>query len=404
MSDKWLWVIGGGLLQIPLIEEARTLNLKILVTDMSSFCPARDLADRFEAVDIFDITANLNLCKQLIDENMAIAGVLAAGIDAPETMAKLNEYLGLKGVSSKVARQIQQKDLFRQAMQDKGYPVPRFAVVSETQEISSAIEKVKFPLIVKPPANSASRDMKIFSEKEIDECISFITDLLKKYDRILVEELWEGLEQTVECLVDINGEFHDGFITDRHFTFENNFPVETGLVHPTEIPKSLQVDLYALAKQLANDFDIAAGAVKLDTILTKNGPRIIEMTVRHSGGFDCQYLVPLSTGKNILLAAIYTAIQQRFPDELLSPRWKKFGVTGSVWPNPGTIESISGLDQAKASKGVKHIFLRYEQGDKIEPYDNCAKRVAFIICVADSRGGAIDCLQKAQATLDIKTV
>ena len=44
--------------------------------------------------------------------------------------------------------------------------------------------------------------------------------------------------------MDIDGHFHRGFITDRHFTFASGFPVETGLVHPTELDAETQVALY----------------------------------------------------------------------------------------------------------------------------------------------------------------
>ena len=137
MIDSWLWVIGGGQLQVPVVEEAHLLGLKVLVTDMNPVCICSEYADRFEPVDIFDIDANLQLCRDLQNEGMQIAGVLAAGIDAPVTMAKINESLGLKGISSKTAYIIQQKDLFRQAMLDKGFPVPRFGIVKNIVESHS---------------------------------------------------------------------------------------------------------------------------------------------------------------------------------------------------------------------------------------------------------------------------
>lgn len=403
MSDNWFWVIGGGLLQIPLIDEARALGLKVLVTDLSEHCAAMPHADRFEAVDIFDIEGNLAFCERLQREGLRIAGVLAAGIDAPETMARLNQHLGLVGVSPEVARITQQKDLFRDALRGMGYPVPEYAVVRQPGELDEAIRRIGFPLIVKPPANSASRDMKIFHDGEADACRAFFEQQLGRYDRLLLETCWSGEEQTVESLVDIDGEVHDGFITDRKFTFQGGYAVETGLVHPTELPQEQQAELYALARSLARDFGIRAGAVKLDTIMTPQGPRLIEMAVRHSGGFDCQYLVPLATGKNVLRAAVYTAIQQKFPPELLRPRWERFGTTGSVWPEPGVIDAIEGLDEARAVSGVEHIFLRYQPGDRVAPYQDCAKRVAFIICVADSRQQARESLRQAQNRLVFRT-
>ena len=259
-----------------------------------------------------------------------------------------------------------------------------------------------YPLIVKPTNNSASRDMKIF-QKDSDALRAFITNNLKKYETLLIEEMFEGEEQTVESLIDINGSFHKGFITDRKFTFENGFPVELGLVHPTELPPNMQNELFSLAQKVAYDLEIDVGALKLDTIVTKDGPRIIELTLRHSGGYDCQYLVPRTTGKNILKAAILTAIGQAFNPALLEDSLHRFGVTGSVWPKSGIITKIEGLEEAKEIEGVEEIFFRYSVGDTIEPYIDCASRVAFIICTATSRKKAEEVLHKAIQTLKIET-
>lgn len=401
MKEKYLWVIGGGELQIPLIKEANKLGLKTVVSDYNPECVAKKYADVFVEIDIFDRNAHIKYLKSC---DFNIAGVLAAGIDAPETMAAMNEYLGLKGVSLKTALLVKNKDQFRLKLKELGYPVPEFKIITQENlgQLETLLEKMPYPLIVKPTNNSASRDMKIF-DKNSNELQNFIKNNIQKYKLVLVEEMFEGEEQTVECLVDINGSFHNGFITDRKFTFENGFPVELGLVHPTELPLNTQEELFGLAKQVAHDLEIDVGAVKLDTITTKNGPRIIELTVRHSGGYDCQYLVPRSTGKNILKAAILTAIGEVFESELLHDNLHRFGVTGSIWPQTGVITKITGLEEAKQIEGVEEIFFRYSLGDTITPYIDCASRVAFIICSAKSRKEANDILNKAIQTIQIET-
>jgi len=401
MIESYLWVIGGGQLQIPLIEEANKLGLKTIVSDLNNSCIAKPYADIFIHIDIFDIQAHLNYLKNC---DLPIIGVLAAGVDTPETMAAMNEYLGLKGVSLKTALLVKNKDSFRLKLQELGYPVPIFKIIHE-KNISSLDEilpQMPFPLIVKPTNNSASRDMKIF-ESNTEELKNFIISSVNKYKIILIEEMWEGEEQTVEGIIDVTGQFHNAFITDRKFTFKGGFPVELGLIHPTRLDNQTQVDLYALAKQVAYDLSIAVGAVKLDTILTSDGPKIIELTVRHSGGYDCQYLVPRSTGKNILKAAILNAIGEKFSPSLLKDTKGKFGVTGSIWPDMGTIISIIGLEDARKSKGVEEIFLRYKVGDKITPYINCASRVIFIICTGDSYEEAEKNLEIAIKKIHIKT-
>lgn len=401
MNKEYFWVIGGGVLQLPLIEEARDLGLYIIVSDLNNECAAKEKSDIFVHLDIFDIQGHLAYLK---NSTLNIVGVLAAGIDAPETMAAMNEYLGLKGVSLSTALLCKNKDQFRVKLKTLGYPVPGFVIIDSTSNnnYQKNINTLSFPVIVKPTNNSGSRDMKIFYENN-DFVYEFIQKNLEKYEVILVEELWIGSEQTVECLVDIEGVFHNGFITDRAFIFEGGYPVETGLVHPTQLDEAKQKALYNLAKKVAIDLDINVGAVKLDTIYTKEGPRIIELTVRHSGGFDCQYLVPRTTGKNILKCAILTAIQKKFDIKLLKDTLNKYGVTGSIWPKQGTIKSIKGIEEAKKLQGVEEIFLRHDVGDEIKEYNDCASRVIFIICTGDSLDEANLILEKAKEIIKIET-
>jgi len=400
-EERYLWVIGGAILQVPLIEEANKLGLKTIVSDFNSECVAREYSDIFVPLDIFDIDTHLSYLKNNKDLN--IVGVLAAGIDAPEVMAAMNEYLGLKGVSVETALLVKHKDKFRVELKRLGYPMPDFEIITQDDlgRLDEIFPLLRFPIIVKPTDNSGSRDMKIFSEIS-NELREFISDNFTKYSILLLESMWQGLEQTVECLLDIEGNFHRGFITDRKFIFENGFPVETGLVHPTELSLEKQEELYLLAQRVACDLNINIGALKLDTIYTDAGPRIIELTVRHSGGFDCQYLVPRSRGKNILKAAVLTAIGEKFNAELLEEKFQRYGVTGSLWPKAGTIQNISGIDEAKTLDGVEEIFLRYNEGDEITPYINCASRAMFIICTGKSRKEASDALQKAKELIKVE--
>ena len=103
-SKRVLWVIGGGSLQIPIIEEAKKLGLATLVTDMSSKCVAKAHADYFYPVDIFDVAGNVDLLFRLKHfDGLDIVGVLAAGIDANITAAVLARIAGLPGVDPQAA-------------------------------------------------------------------------------------------------------------------------------------------------------------------------------------------------------------------------------------------------------------------------------------------------------------
>ena len=86
---KFFWVIGGGLLQIPLIEEIKKLGYKVIVSDKSRNCVCSKRADVFFEIDIYDIPKHLEIAREFEKSKRKIVGVLAAGIDAPETMAVL---------------------------------------------------------------------------------------------------------------------------------------------------------------------------------------------------------------------------------------------------------------------------------------------------------------------------
>lgn len=50
--EEYLWIIGGGILQVPLIEEVNNLNYGVIVTDADSNCICKNKASFFEAIDM----------------------------------------------------------------------------------------------------------------------------------------------------------------------------------------------------------------------------------------------------------------------------------------------------------------------------------------------------------------
>jgi biotin carboxylase len=385
--SKYIWIIGGGQLQIPLVEEAKKLGYSTIVTDVNPNCVCSDIADIFETVDIFDIESNISLYERSFKTNLSIeiAGVLAAGIDAHQTMAYLSNHIGLVSVSPEIADLVSNKDLFRERMQKLGIETPRFKsiTVNDISNLENLTDQIGYPLIIKNTSSSGSRGTKIFYEPNIEEMILITKEAINvsRSKRALIESFWEGTEHTVETIFDINGNFHRCFITDRMFDKSNGFALETGLVHPSQLSEQMQESMYSLAEKTSRLIGVEVGASKFDMIFTNTGPKIIEMTVRLSGGFDCQYLVPSATGKNILKAALLTCVGKSFDNDCLKSKFRKVAISESLWPKPGgVIKAINGVDEVKKFPGFENIFFRYGVGDYIDDYIDCTKRVCFIIC------------------------
>ena len=403
MKDiDYFWVIGGGEMQIPVIEEARHLGLKIICSDLNPNCACARLADIFLPIDVFDIDTHVLQAKE-ISKTLHIAGVLAAGIDAPETMACIAEALGLQGVAPEIARLVHNKADFRRRLDALGFPVPRYTDFGEEQlsEVVALAQRIGYPLVLKNTDSSGSRGTRIFYRPDDEALRLAAVDAIRvsHSKRALMESFWEGPEQTIETLFDVNGNFHPCFITDRLFDKQEGYAIETALRHPTTLGKDLQAEMYRMAYEVAQAIGIKIGAAKYDCILTSQGPRIIEMTVRLSGGFDCQYLVPAATGKNVIRAAILTAMGMPFPPELLQPKFHRVAISRSLWPKPGRIRAVRGLEDARKIPGVEKIVMRKSEGDLIEPYTDCTKRVCFVIAAADTQEAVDDVFAQVERTI-----
>lgn len=402
-----VWVIGGGQLQIPLIDEIHKLGYSALVTDRNPECVCKDAADHFYPVDIFDISASVDLLFKLLSDGMRLKAVIAAGIDANVTAAILARLAGLPGVDPHVAAVLHNKAMFRRFLTENNLPCPRWVEVRNEKELLKAVKHVGFPLIIKNIDNSASRGTQKFFKRPED--IGVLLSAMEKArgasstKSALVEELLVGLEQTVETIFDANGKFRPCFITDRMFDQNNRFAVEIGLRQPTALSEKMQKNLYGLVKKTADKLGLTIGAAKGDTIYTSRGPMLLEMTSRLSGGFDCQYLVPSATGKNILRAAILTALGKPFPEDLVTDRLRRVGLTGSPWPKPGKIVSISGIEKARKIPGVEYIFMRYNLGEVITPYVDGARRSGFVIVTGRNEKEARETLNRALETIKIET-
>jgi biotin carboxylase len=406
MSDYY-WVIGGGLMQVPIIENLKSKKIKSIVTDASKECICAELADIFEAIDIFDIQRHLHFAKELKKRGINVVGVLAAGIDAPETMSRIGEFLELPVVSSEISKLVNNKAKFREWMKMHHFQTPIFKEFNKN-EFGKFLEfkkEIRYPFIIKNVNSSASRGTKIFYGPDESEEKRIFNEAIKvsRSNSCLVESVWTGTEHTVETFWDINKNFHRFFITDRIFDYTTGFPIEKGLINPTCLKDFEKQKCYELAESISRKLRINIGAAKFDMIYTRDGPRVIEMTTRLSGGFDCQYLVPAATGMNLLSAAIDTSMGRDINPRDIVKKSSKVAVSGSVWPEPGTVVKIEGVDAAQALPTTEHVFMRTKVGDIIENYENCADRTAIIICSDESEPGAKSALNKALNLIRIET-
>ena len=399
MRKRSIMILGAGVMQIPLIKKARDLGLFVIATDKNPEAEGRASADHYAAIDIKDARAHA-LWAKANREKYNICGVVA-GADVAITAATVSNALGLPGIPVDVAERSNNKWLMKKRWLADGVATPYAEEVESLAEARAAAEKVGYPCMVKAIDNAASRgSRRIDSGAELEDAL-IDAKRHSSTGTALIEEFVVGEEQSVELIIH-NGVHYRFGIVDRHFGFQP-FPIEVGHTNPTRLSLNIQESLYRLAIEAAASLGIEFGPYKADTIMTKRGPMVLELPARLSGGFHSQYTTPLATGLEPQKMAIALAACLDIKKEFFVPSRARVTVCKAVFPEPGKVMSIEGLEEARALSGVDEIFLMVRPGEEIAPYRNCGHRVCYIIASGADYNSADESWQMAASTLKIVT-
>ena len=401
LSADTLLLVGAGLLQVPAIELARSMGLHVVATDRDPKAAAFGLVDEAVTLDTKDVEGHVALARELAQRG-GLVGVYTEGADVEVTVARAAQAVGLPGCDPRAAEICSNKAEFRRMSAEAGLPGPRFREVETLAEARLALRELGLPAIVKALDNSASRGAtKIERADDLEEAFGEAVRWSGK-PTVLIEECLSGPEQSVETIVDQRGRQHRCNIVDRPFAFDP-FPIELGHDNPTSLSADDQDRVYELVEAHTKVVGIDLGAAKADTMWTERGPIVLEMTARLSGGFHSQYSSPLAHGTNDIKATLDLALGREADPADMTARWARHSICRALFPTPGVITAISGVDEALTLPGVEHVFFRMGVGEEIRPYRNCADRAGFVITCADTREQALAAAEQAMRTINVTT-
>jgi len=100
--QRHLLVIGGGVFQVPAIKVAKSMGLKVVVTDYNGDAEGMLMADYPIEVSTRNINLTVNAAKQF-HASCPLDGVMTVGTDASQTVAAVANALNLPGIPFEVA-------------------------------------------------------------------------------------------------------------------------------------------------------------------------------------------------------------------------------------------------------------------------------------------------------------
>src|SRR5690349_6459309 len=143
-----LLLVGAGLLQLPAIDIAHDMGLRVAATDMNPSAVGFETADEQYVLDTKDVDGHVQLARELHGRGDLVA-VFTEGADVEVTVADAAAAVGLPGVDPKAARICSDKAEFRRVCDAAGLPGPRFEEVETLAEAETAARSIGLPGIVK---------------------------------------------------------------------------------------------------------------------------------------------------------------------------------------------------------------------------------------------------------------
>ncbi|MDR0323755.1 MAG: ATP-grasp domain-containing protein [Treponema sp.] len=398
IKDK-LIILGAGIMQGPAIKIAKELGIYTIVLDGSSNAPCIPMADQFEQIDLKE-KEEIETFARSVQGSCSRLGIMTAGTDFSASVAWTAQRLGLPGIPYEAALNASDKSRMRACFKKASLPSPDFYTITSEDPFDHI--PLPFPVVIKPVDNMGGRGCRRVNT--IEEFADAAKDAIKysRSGRAIVESFMDGHEFSVDAIV-----CHDEIIicglADRHIFFPPYF-IEMGHTMPTVIEEEKQQTILETFRAGVRALGIAGknntGAAKGDIKLTADGPMIGEIAARLSGGFMSGWTYPYSSGVQPIRAAILAAIGKT-PDNLVPV--KKWTCAERAFISiPGTVKTITGMEQAENQNNVKDLFLRIKEGVKVSFPENNVSKCGNIIACAPDRAAAMNAAESAARLILIK--
>lgn len=396
---KKLMILGASILQLPAIEQAKKMGVQVIAVDMNPEAIGFKVDGIIkEVISTIDIPSILEAARR-----HKIDGIMTLATDMPmQAVAAVARELNLIGISSDTAVKATNKAAMRSALKKAGVPIPLFYRISSKDEYLQAVENIKQSgcrCIIKPADNSGSRGINLledFNQETIEKAFKYSKQSSRSGD-LMVEEYMEGPEVSVETL-SVNGECHVIQITDKLTTGAPYF-VEMGHSQPSRHSVEMKKRIEKVAIAANQAIGIENGPSHTEIKVTKEGPKVVELGARLGGDNITTFLVPLSTGVNMVECCIKIALGEN-PD--LSKKYEMASAIRYFDVEYGKIKSISGIEDAKAVPGVKQIFIVHGIGETMDGIKSSGDRAGFVISQADSVEKAIEACVTAKKRIRIE--
>lgn len=397
--QKKLLVLAAGILQVPVIKKAKDMGIYVIAADGDPNAVGLKYADKAIVVNI---TSEEDVLKVAREEK--IDGVIHPCSEVSmNVMGRLNDELGLSGITREQAIRATNKHLMREAFESGNAPSPK-SILTENAEDAWMHLQNDFSTdgILKPSRNSGSRGIaKVVRDmNKADFINAYNIALNESRDKsVLLEQFIEGPEFSIEIIV-WNGKVNVLTVTDKKTTGAPHF-VELGHNQPSCYSAEEVEILKAAAVAGVKALGVNNCACHAEAKLMDGKAYMMEIGARLGGDFISTELTHLSTGIDMVAAAINVALGIE-PD--LNPKEEPKGVCIRYFcPKPGKLVSVGNTEILKDPR-VYLWEIYHEAGDVIPEVTSSLCRSGHVIVTESSPQKAIALADRMVNEVKFETV
>ncbi len=391
---KKLMIMGAGIYQVPLIKTAKKMGIHTIAVSIPGNYPGFAYADEVLHINTVDSSAVLKAARE-----RQIDGICTAGTDvAVMTIGKVNDALGLSGISFEAARYACDKVLMKECYEKNGVRTARYRKIYFNEDVNKAVRDLNYPLIVKIVDSSGSRGItRVDHPSELQSAVRNAQSFTRK-DYYIVEEFIIGREFGAQAFV-MDGKVQ--FILPHgDYIFMGSTGVPAGHFAPYELSEEQFEDCYATTEKALKAMKLDNCACNCDFIMRDGKTYVLEIGGR-SGATCLAELVSIYYGYDYYEKIIRVALGEKpdFPTSLHVPNASKLLMSDK----DGEIVAMANRNP-KSDPNLYEVVFDYTIGDRVKKFHVGPNRIGHVVTKGATLGEATDALDRALRNISIEVI
>jgi biotin carboxylase len=399
---KKLLMLSGCAQMCEIVERAKEKGIYTIVTDYLTDSPAKKIADDSLMYSIDDVDGIVEYCKK-----NNVDGVMNYCIDpGQKPYQQICERLGLPCVGTAEQFNIMtNKDVFKDTCVKYGIGVPKSYTLTDPNN-EDEVDKIEFPVIVKPVDSRASKGITLCKSKEdlphaVQEAFKY-----SKQKKLIVEQYMQVPEICAKYVI-CDGEPYLTSVADvytAYFGPGDRIYIWTQ-TYPSKHYKLFIKETDGKIRNMLNGIGIKNGVVSFTGFIDGEAFRFFDPSFRMGGAQDWR-IVDAIAGIDVSdLLTNFAITGEMGKQSEIATIDKQFVKKSSAilyfLVNLGTIGHISGIEEALKFDGVIGYHAPHKDGDVVSKRGTVDHVVLRFLLVCDNNEMLKDTIKKIQSIIKI---